>query len=67
LTTSIPAKVRCADSNSLSPVQMDIPVVLLNDIVQILTASASDSTETPSIYCSDCFIISSTLIDVCFD
>ena len=39
-------------------------MVLLYDIVQILTASASDSAETSSIYRSDSFRICSALIDV---
>jgi hypothetical protein len=48
----------------LNPVQIDIPVVLFYDIVQVLAASASDPTETSSIYGSDSFRISSTLIDI---
>jgi hypothetical protein len=42
----------------------DIAMVLLYDIVQILTASASDSAETSSIYPSDSFRIRSAFIDV---
>jgi hypothetical protein len=39
-------------------------VVLLNDIVQILAASASGSAETSSIYRSGSFRIGSAFIDV---
>ena len=50
----------CADWYSA----LDIAMVLLYDIVQILTASASDPTETSSIYRSDSCRIGSALIDV---